>query len=302
LKRVYQILVIFFLFSSCSKKESIIVDNNNAPNYNGISTIRIQNYINRLFIDLLGREPTNSEKDYFTGRLKHRKLETGIRDSIVNVLQNDTNFRIGDSSYRIAYSQRMYELMKLQFLEGASEPDLQLRIGNLNFAIQVARLNGDSVAVQQYLFEQNKYLNVTKSKYRFSRRIIDYPQFIAAMLNNGIYDQINMGSFNFVNAIFEDVLGRKPMNEEFQLAYNVIEKNEPALIFNQMTSNKTEVIQALVNSSAFDEAQIRWWNFQYLRTEISSDILSKLLGALGTGVTIEDIQRELLITDHYAQF
>ena len=53
-------------------------------------------------------------------------------------------------------------------------------------------------------------------------------------MHNGIYDLINMGSFNFVNAAFDDVYGRKPSSDEFNRSFKIIEKNIPTFIFNQV--------------------------------------------------------------------
>ena len=84
--------------------------------------LRIENYINRLFIDLLGREPTINEREQASIRLKQSGLKYKTRDSIITLLQSDTTYRLGDSSYRHAYIQRVYDLMKYRFLEGGLRP------------------------------------------------------------------------------------------------------------------------------------------------------------------------------------
>jgi len=289
--------------TSCVKEENILIENNDAPSYSSVPTIKIENYVNRLFIDLLGRESTSLERNYFTQRLKINQLNKQIRDSVVSVLQFDTCFRIGDSSYRQAYAQRFYDLMKFRFLEGTSEMDLNQRISNLNFAIEVARLNGDSVNVFEYLSERNKYSDVVLSKYRFKNQLISSNTMCAIMMYNGIYDLINMGSFNFVNAVYQDVFQRAPSKEEFEIAYQIIEKNQPGWVFNVGASNKLEFINALVNSNVFYEAEIRWWYFQFVRKSLSPKLLNTIYSDYALKhQSIERMQREILITDDYAQF
>ena len=160
------------------------------------------------------------------------ELSTLCRDSIVYDLQWDTTYRVGDSSYRHAYIQRVYNLLKFNYVEGASDPEIGQKLGNLRFAINVSRLNGDSVRVKQCLAEAQKYENILRWKYNYRKANSTYPALCGYLMYNGVYDVINMGSFNFVNAAFDDVLGRNPTKQEFDAAYAVVDKNEPTLVFN----------------------------------------------------------------------
>ena len=58
--KYFYIVSIFFLISSC-KKDPDIINNNNAPYYSEIPTLLLENYINRVYIDLIGREPLDQE-------------------------------------------------------------------------------------------------------------------------------------------------------------------------------------------------------------------------------------------------
>jgi len=292
----------FLVLASCESNEFIQVEGNQAPNYKGVSMLKIENYINRLYIDLMGREPTDSERLFASKRLKENNLSIDTRDSLVFEIQNDTIYRVGDSSYRHAYIQRMYDLMKYRFIEGAADPEVSQKLGNIKFAKEIARLNGDSVRVKQMEFEAKKYENILNWKYAYRNNADGYPELCGYLMNNGIYDVINMGTFNFINAAFDDVLGRWPNKEEFDAAYAIVEKNEPKVVFNQVAQNKQEFINALVESDAFFESQIRWWYFQYLRNEIEPAFLYKLLLVYNINNDIEEVQRKILIRDDYAQF
>lgn len=276
--------------------------NNSVPKYDGVSTIMIENYVNRLFIDVLGRESTVFERENLVNRLKLSQLSMGCRDSIIKALQFDTTFRIGDSSYRKAYTTRIYNISKARFLEGAADMDIAQRSSNLGFAMTLYQLNGDSVNMF-YARDQKKYYDrILKSNYWLSKNLITYNQLCSYMINNGIYDLINMGSFNFVNATFDDLLNRKPSADEFNRCYQIIEKNIPTDVFNRVVSNKNEYCEAITESLAFNEAEIRWWYYQYLRREIPSSELFQILKAYLKDQSIENVQRTILTTDNYAQF
>ena len=134
---------------SCTESENIDINNNKLPKYKSISTLRIENYVQRMFIDLLGRESTNQERDSFTAQLKRADLHDSCRTRLVRTLLYDTTYHAGDSSYRHAFAQRIYDISKARFLEGASDPSIAEFVGNLDFAIAVARLEGDSTRVYQ---------------------------------------------------------------------------------------------------------------------------------------------------------
>jgi hypothetical protein len=280
----------------------VIRNNNKPPKYSEVSTIMVENYVNRLFIDVLGREATDIERNQFVLALRKGKLNFNTRDSIVKTLQFDTIYRVGDSSYRKAYTTRIYNICKSRFLEGAADMDISQRSSNLGFAIYVSQLDGDSIAMFSAINQKKYYDRVLKSNYWFSRKSISYNQVCEYMLNNGIYDLINMGSFNFVNATFDDVFGRKPNIEEFNRSFQIIEKNNPQFIFNRVISNKNEFCEGITSASGFYEAEIRWWYFQLIRREINSTLLYPVLAQYLKDKSIENMQRTILISDEYAQF
>jgi hypothetical protein len=290
------------LFASCTKSYDTLVDGNRPPNYGSIPTLKIDNYVNRLFIDFLGREATEVERNDWVFKLKSNGLAYSTRDSLIRILQWDSTFRLGDSSYRHAYSQRLYDVSKARFLEGASDPDIGQAIGSLRFGITVARLEGDSVRVYANLDAISKYSNVLISRQRYRLQEIGYSEMVACMINNPIYDGINMNSFNYVIASFDDVLRRNPTQDEFTRAYQIIDKNEPQEIFGVWAANKNEYAQALTQTDGFFEAQIRWSYFLLVQREPLTKELNQFLQPYLQNRRIEDVQRAIAITDEYAQF
>ena len=192
--------------------------------------------------------------------------------------------------------------MKYRFLEGASDTEIAQNLGNIRFGIEKSRLNGDSIRVKQLQFEAQKYEKILRWKYNYLKEIDSYPGLCSHLMNNGIYDIINMGTFNFVNAAYDDVLGRWPNQSEFDSAYAIVDKNEPKVVFNRVAQNKSEFINALVDSDAFFDAQVRWWYFQYVRDEIEPTYLYSLLMQYKKDGNLEQVQRNILTLDKYAQF
>jgi hypothetical protein len=294
-------LILLVLFS-CTESTNVRVEPNKLPKYSGVSTIRIENYIQRMFIDLLGREATEFERTSFSLQLKNAALHDSCRHRLVKQLMFDKGFRVGDSSYRHAFSQRIYDISKARFLEGASDPSINQFIGNLDFAIQVARLNGDSIGVYRYVDAKSQYFQVLNSRFQFFIQKKDYRNMCAAMMNNSIYDDINMNSFNYINAVFDNCLMRKPTQNEFDRSYQIIEKNLPAEIFSRWASNKNEYCEAVVQSDAFHEAQIRWFFYVLIQREPTTAEVSALFYPFYATHNIETIIEEIITKDEYAQF
>ena len=61
------------------------------------------------------------------------------------------------------------------------------------------------------------------SQYQLRTESIEIDEVTQRMLYNAVYDEINMNSFNFINATFDDLFFRFPTQAEFDDAYEVVE-------------------------------------------------------------------------------
>ena len=61
---------------ACEQNEDVLIPGNKQPDYSGVPTIKVENYVNRLFIDLLGREATDSERIRSVVSLRSGGVET----------------------------------------------------------------------------------------------------------------------------------------------------------------------------------------------------------------------------------
>ena len=61
--KVFQLgmILISLLIAGCKKDEAQIFTDNDAPYYDKVPSVKVRNYVNRLFIDLLGREPLDAK-------------------------------------------------------------------------------------------------------------------------------------------------------------------------------------------------------------------------------------------------
>ena len=279
-----------------------MVSTNKPKNYDDVATVKVENYINRLYIDLLGREPLHTEKIRDVDSLRAYKLNFESRKRLITRLMTDSTFVEGDSSYKRAYYQRIYDLTKARLLEGAGEEEFYQQIGIAQFALKSARLLGDSISVFSAMVTIDKCMNVINSRRNYQLGEIKINEMYAYMLDNPIYDVINMNSLNFVNASFDNMLFRFPTRDEFAIAYDIIEKGKVGSLFGGYASNKPEYCQMLVQSIEYHESMIKWCYLTLIGREPTTQESYNLIQDYYITKDLQKVQTLILMTDEYAHF
>ena len=275
---------------------------NTAPYYDKIPSVIVENYVNRLFIDLIGREPLHTEMAKEVHTLKEASLSLTAREKLIRKLQTDTAYLPGDSSYRFAHYNRFYELCKARLLEGASDDYIQEEIGIYQFKALVDSTNGDSLGLagSKGLINKLKAVINIQRQYRYNQ--IDINTVYARLLDNAVYDMINMNSFNFVRASFNDLYSRFPTQSEFDASYFMIESDKAGLLFGISGKNKGDYIHILTQSNEFYEGIIRWAYITLLAREPSTAEVYTVMQSFRFDKDIERLMMNIIKTDEYANF
>jgi len=87
---------------SC-KKDEVFIPDNEPIGGSYISTLQLENYVNRVFIDLIGREPLDAEMEVEVSLLKEKEISLEARRTLIEKLQQDETEVPGDSTYKRAY-------------------------------------------------------------------------------------------------------------------------------------------------------------------------------------------------------
>mgnify|MGYP003990549275 CR=1 FL=1 len=61
--------------------------------------------------------------------VKDKDITLESRGDLIIKLQSDTSFIEGDSSYKFAYYHRMYDMIKVRLIEGASNNYIESQLG-----------------------------------------------------------------------------------------------------------------------------------------------------------------------------
>jgi len=291
---------LLLVFAAC-KPEEIVFPDNPVPPYDEISTILVQNYVNRMYIDLIGREPTDLEMERDVALMEADSLSMEIRLTVMNELMTGSDSLDG-TTYRTLYHEKLYTDLKARFLEGASDAILNERYGLARGMAITDSLNGnwEGYAINQANAE--RLLAVLECPVALELQEIEVRDACARMMWNDVYDQINMNSFNFVNASFDDLYQRFPTQAEFDVSYNIIEYNQPNLIFGFSANDKPSYIEALVWNPEWNEGMVRWQFRSFLARDPSDAEVLEAVDEFGLNNLTADIQRYILQSDEYAGF
>ncbi|MEM1217285.1 MAG: hypothetical protein AAGH79_00160 [Bacteroidota bacterium] len=278
------IILSILAFSSCTEEELITVTDNQPPTVNNVPAIKIENYVNRIFIDLLGREPLDLELAEEAAALRDADLSIEARRALVTKLQTSNTFIEGDSSYRKAHYQHLYNLGKVRCLEGASDQDIREEQQNADGI--------DSIRLERVLTAGRD----------LQAKSITIEQFFGRMIFNKVYDVINMNSFNFVNATFDNLLWRFPTQSEFQAGFNMVEFNQEGSLLGRSGSDKEMYVDIIISSPEMYEGLIIWAYQSLLARRPTTEETVQLLDTFYQNNDFEAIQQAIMVTDEYAGF
>lgn len=299
---ICSIYLLILLFSFSCKKEQEVFENNTPPPYAGVSTLQVQNYVNRLFIDLIGREPLDLEMDAEVEFLEQNDLSKAARSTLIQKLQFNQDSLPNDSSYFIAYYNKLYEDTKARLLEGSSDAFIEGEYNLFKGFATSDSLNGDFVGYELNTAEANKLLNILSCQYELRDDIITPQIMYSRMMYNAIYDEINMNSFNFINAVFDDCYNRFPTQAEFNASFPIIENNEASQILGEVAQNKSDYLNIIVNNPEFDEGIVTWAFNSLLNRDPQTNESLELSTHFASQKSISYIQEKILLTDEYAGF
>ncbi len=298
---LFLLLVLIIIASGCKKDPDLVLDND-APYYSEVSDLLIENYINRVYIDQIGREPFDSEMISERMTLKANDLSFESREAMIYKLQTNTNYIPGDISYKHSYYNRLYEQGKARFMEAASNAEIQEVMGPIAGGILNDSLNGNWEGLAERYLLLDKLQAVLDSEEKYMNGAIEVSDLCAFMVNNSVYDEINMNTFNFVNASFDNMFFRFPTQAEFYTAFNMIEYNQPGSMLGASGQNKEEYVRILADSREFYEGLIVWSYQLLLAREPSTAETSVLMIDLWSDHDLQKVQKTIMITDEYAHF
>lgn len=280
------LLSLILIVASGCKKDEIVIDDNTAPPDSTISTLLVENYVTKCYISLLGREPNQQEETNAVATLRTGNMSVASRKSILNTIVQNQEYRA-----------KVLEYNTIKLLNGL-----------LDETVLADQINTYIYLQQQpeyaYLYDEIQDIidNLTELRDtpdEFMNGEFGMQEMHRRLVTNDFYDQINMGSFNFVLSMFNNFLFRDPTQDEHNAGITMVD-GFVAVIFYETANSKEDFIDIFLHSDDYYEGQVRELYTRYLFREPTSEEQGYHSVRYKESGNYERLQIDILSTDEFA--
>ena len=286
MSRILFYTVLFFMFSSCKKYEEEIITGNVAPPDPTIENNIYEDFVNRTYIMVLGREPLASELTDHVNLLKNDRLSIASRETFLNTVFSTIDYRY-----------HLYEENRFNLLRDNDSNDVQLFISLLINALSDSA-QMQSWPIYQYEFDRLNLLSVAQLD--FVNGNIKISEVQRRMVNNFFYDQINMNSQNFVLAVFQQLINRVPTQNELQGGVAMVDGLNSSVLF-QSGSSKEDFLTIVLNADDYFEGQVVLLYQKYLLRLPNSQEMTAGMNLYKSTDDYVKIQIDILKSDEFVK-
>jgi len=286
IKNILCFIVFFILFISACKKEDelVVVPDNQAPPDYTISTIIKENYVNKVYISVLGRKPDVNELNSGLSHINQHNLSDADR-----VVFLDEVFA------KPTYNQRLYEIASVKLLTSFDTSAITQMIAVFQFLLTDStyvsvfdQLNFEIARLQQLKNIPNDLDNGTLTTIGMHKRLID----------NYFYDQINMGTENFVVSSFQHFMDRYPTDNELEQSSAMV-NGLSGVVFLIQGNTKEQYMNIIFNTDNYFESQVRELYVRYLFRQPTSIEMTSYATDYKTDLDYKKLQKSILSLDEY---
>ena len=276
---IFSVLII----SSCTKIADVIVGDNTLPPDNTIESTTIENYINKLYISVIGREPTDTEFSTDFDIFRSANLSQSSREIVIDGLLN-----------KAEYYNNLFKLESEHLLLGADTSDINQNIHVLNVLLSNSQ-GLDSIYFAENLARMMKLQEVLPG---LANGTIFNIEMHKRMVDNGFYDEINMGTENFVVSMFQNFINRYPTMSELQSGKTMVDGGN-ASIFLVSGNKKADFINIFLESDEYFTGQTNILFNRYLfRAPTSEESINFSLDYINTQ-DYQLLQSRILSTNEF---
>ena len=277
-------LFLLLIISSCTKIEDIIVGDNTLPPDYTIENTTIENYINKLYISTIGREPTEAEFTTDFNLLRNANLFQKSREIVIDGILNKSE-----------YSFNLFTLESANILNSVDTAMINERISSYQQFLLVTTNFLDSIYVANELERMLSFQNSLTAFYLGTTTITELYR---AMANNIFFDEINMGTENFVVAMFQHFLSRYPTDSELESAKDMVDDKNATLFF-ETGNGKNDFLDIFFTSNEYFTGQTNILFNRYLfRNPSSEESVNYSLDYINTG-DYKSLQKRILSSEEF---
>ena len=271
------------ILSSCTKIEDVIIGNNTLPTDNTIENTTIETYINKLYISTIGREPIESEFTADFTTLREADISQESREIVIDGILNKDE-----------YTGNLFKLESEHLLLGLDTADINLNIFVLTGLLDMAQ-GLELLYIEDALERMLKLQEVLPG---LGDGTISNMEMHKRMVNNNIYDEINMGTENFVISMFQSFMQRYPTTSELENGKLMVNDNNSSVFFIP-GNGKEDFINIFIESDEYFTGQTNILFNRYLfRDPTSEESINYSLDYINSQ-DYKLLQRRILSTNEF---
>ena len=276
------LILLSLLLASCARDNIVPVDN--LPADSTITQIELENYINKTHIALLNRKPTQAELNQSLQQLDVDRYNRSIRDTYVLGIQD-----LDRSKWAI------WQFLSDRILDGIDTTQVRESADIFQYRVDNSGTQNEKDYWQWLLDRTNNNLVALEGWYNQDST---YNSLVGWMVRMPIYDEINMGTENFVVSIYQHFYHRYPTDHELTQASKMVDR-QWGLLYGVNGNSKADFLNIFLNQGEFQQGLIINAFESYLNripTTIESD---KHHHHLNNGWDYLKLQRYLLTSSEF---
>ena len=278
------LVLMLAIFSSCTKHEEVLIPNNVPPLDSTLSSIVIETYVNKAYISVLGRKPSDTEKAEGTTVLESGALSQTSREAFIQSVLDQPEYY--ENLYKNYYTYLLvnFDTAQTTFFIGLyqnliTQPEYAQYIDLLNY--EIARLEA----------LRDAYPNLVAGN-------ISVAQMHRTMIDNSFYDELNMGTENFVISSFEHFFSRYPSDAELAEAAKIVDGLSGVLFF-QIGTSKQDFMDIFFASEDYFGGQVKIVYNAYLFRQPTSEESALYSTYYKNTDDYKGLLKKVLTTDEY---
>ena len=278
------IWIAFLLIIGACGKNPIIIDGNTPPPDSTIETAIVDNYINKLYISMLGREPSNSEFSNAKNILSEA-VSMESREQLIDIVQSNED-----------YYDNLFDIYRSDYLNGVDTAEL--RELYIEVYADLIENETDPIILDLYHLRYQNLLELYNLGDYLKNGIINTVEAHKKCVNNLVYDDINMGTENYIISMFQNFLHRYPTLAELNNATIMVD-GEQANCFGVNGDSKSNFNDIFFNHYGYFEGVIIDTYIKLLLRHPNSEEVSFYTINFMSDLSFKNLQKSLLASDEF---
>lgn len=278
------LLLVLMMLPGCRQSETLIIPDNTAPPDRTEKSFNRESYINRVYISLMGRKPGAAELQQVEALIPAAAPTTEQLRAFLSSLMSQQDYRM-----------RAYDNARIDYLNNLDTSEISRMIGTFELILSGTT---DPFVIQLANREIQLLRDMQNIPSDMQAGILTRKGMHRRCIHNWFYDQINMGSANFVISSFLNFFFRQPSEAEQTNGVRMVDGASASILL-QTGSSKSDYLDIFFNSMDYAEGQVRDAYKRYLFREPTVNELSSLSVQFHQSQNYEDLQKHILSSPEY---